>query len=164
MAGQVTVQLGDVEYVVRPQRIGYLVAKLSLGDVVAVQQGESRSVYRFVSVLVPDYGKRVAEHEFFGYASKDAYETGDYDEEKDASPYPDQVTEVLEKIVLVSGGERIKNWLGPAVAQGLIQWALEELLTRSSVASQSSLPPSGASDPTSSGTSAPTTETPATSA
>lgn len=161
--GQVTVQLGDMEYVVRPQRVGYLVAKLSLGDVVAVQQGDSHSVYRFVSILVPDYGKRVPEHEFFGYASKDAYEKGEYDEEKDTSPYPDQITEVLEKIVLVSGGERIKNWLGPAVARGLLQWALEELLTRSSAASLSSLPPSGESDPISSGTTDPTSDTPETS-
>ncbi len=163
MSGQVTVTLGDTDYPVVPQRVGYLYNKLSIGDVAAVQDGSATGsqMYRFLTVLVPDYGKRVREHEFFGFESKDAQAKGEYDEAKDSSPRPDEVIDALEKVVLVSGGERIKNWLGPEMLRGLIRYAIPELLERNSAPSPSLPPPSGESDPTTSGPTGPTSEPPA---
>lgn len=132
MSGQVTVTLGDQEYVVVPQKIGYLMHRLNLGDVLEVQQGRSfgMEAHRLLSVVIPEVGRRLPAWEFLGYASREAHEAGEYDPEQDRSPTGDQIIAALETALRVNGGERLGKLLGPQMIQGLLQVGVSEMASR----------------------------------
>jgi hypothetical protein len=161
--------LGAHEYDVRPQKIGYLInrlgsrlqealeAELDGVDGAALIGAKSHDV---LTVFIPDL---MPVHEFLGYASDEAMRAGDYSEAADVSPEPLQIKDAFKAASDVNGGEvlgHLKALLGPALTQravAAITAAVSES-ARSTISGHSptSPPPSGASDPTNSGTSAPT--------
>lgn len=160
-AEQVT--LGGREYPVPAQRIGYLQAKLGgqlgeLGNVVvtgdnplAALGGQAHAVLAiFIPTLMP-------EHEFQGYATREAYEAGDYDPDRDSSPTAEEVSKAFEVVFRVNGdlGRRLGKVIRPEFLGRMIELQLAETASGGSVSSQL---PSGESESTSSGTKAPTSK------
>lgn len=158
--GRVKFSLGEHEYVAVPQRIGYLQNRLGpqLSELasLAVDDGKSMvgvQAYRLLAALCPKQGF-MPEHEFMGYATAEAYESGEYDEDLDASPSPPEIFNALKAIATVNGGDAVdflRQLLGPETIGKLVNLVLATALDSGS---SPSLPqPNGASAQTSSGTS-----------
>lgn len=174
MDGRKTVTLGDHEYVVVPQRVGYLFNGLGsdletlfavAGDETTAASVLGKPAHGLLAKLIPGF---MEEHEFMGFGSAEAYEAGEYVPDADSSPTPAEVFEAVKAVATISLGQD-----GSAFLKGLVGSVTGELRTRLLALvianlSESSLKPSpnspqsnGASDPTSSGTPVPTPPAPA---
>jgi hypothetical protein len=124
------VKLGDHEYVVVPQRIGYLRSKLGtvLGGIVDADLASSNivqflgdKVYDVLAVFIPDI---MPEYEFHGYATNEAMAEDKYDEEYDHSPSPTQVRQSLVSCTHVNEIDLLSHvgkLIGPEVLQSWAQ-------------------------------------------
>lgn len=161
--GRVKFTLGEHEYVALPQRIGYLQNRLgpklaTLGEL-AVDEGKSLvgvQAYELLSALVPK--GFMPEHEFMGYATREAYDAGDYDEELDTSPSIPEVIDAVKAVAKVNGGDAVdflRQLLGPQMIGKLIALVIANV-AKDSGPSLSLQQPNGGSTQTPSGTNAPT--------
>ena len=164
LGSSVSVELGDYEYQVIPQRIGYLrsrfgvalqgldASELSTGNVLEFL-GER--VYAVLQVFIPELMPR---YEFLGFATKEAEESNDYDPEYDHSPSPSQVKEALLKGAEVNEIDLLKH-LGKLIGPDLLQTWVQTVMIDSMKASlQTSVEPNGDTPGTTSGLSSPTSE------
>jgi hypothetical protein len=131
------VELGDVTYMIVPQRIGYLRSRLGVvlaglidmeltGDNIADILGEK--VYGVLSVFIPDL---MPEWEFQGFATKEAMTEDQYDEKYDKSPSPTQIRRALAAVAEVNeidllrhlgkliGPDLIRSWVAGALADSM---------------------------------------------
>lgn len=166
------VTLGEHEYSVQGQPIGYLLHELGgrFGGLLeqelegvsgaAVVPAQAHGILRvFIPSLMPL-------HEFLGYRSAEAMEAGEYDRAADRSPNPQQVIDAFKAASKANGGEllrHLKALVGPEMIQKFVAVTMakqaEESLgipSDTSEPSPSSPPTNGASAQTSSGTPAPT--------
>jgi hypothetical protein len=175
------VQLGGrdpIEVAVVPQRHAYLQNRLgrffdqlagmagslgdsdedtSIGSVMAKVFGDQ--VYEALCVFLPQLAKRMSKHEFAGYASPEALESLDYDEELDNSPTFPQIVDAFQAAVEVNRFDIFKAVLGkldPTLLTSALNVAAAETTSRllpSSPSPSDGLGPSTSStttDPTSS--------------
>jgi hypothetical protein len=158
------VKLGDHEYIVVPQRIGYLRSKLGavLAGVVDADLATSNviqflgdKVYSVLAVFIPDI---MPEYEFHGYATREAMEQDKYDEEYDHSPSPTQVKQAISVCTRVNEIDllgHLGKLIGPDVIQGWFQTVMVSSMQESL---QNSLEASGAIPGTTSSTTGPISE------
>lgn len=165
-----SVTLGEHTYEVFPQRHAYLNHKLgkwfeSLQD---VSEGASNveglhdflsligdRAYGLLSVMIPDL---MPEHEFCGYATKEAFEAKDYDERYDKSPSYPEVFAAFSTCLTVNKLDELRK-LGKAVDPRIIRAYLTQAVggflsqrnSASSSADATDGPPtiSGTADPAS---------------
>lgn len=157
------VRLGDHNYTVIPQRIGYLRSNLGavMAGVVDADLATSNvvkflgdKVYVTLKVFIPDI---MPEYEFHGYATNEAMAEDKYDEEYDHSPSPTQVKQALavcthlNEIDLLS---HVGKLIGPEVMQSWFQ----TVMVSSMQESLQSLSPSGDTPGTTSQTTGPISE------
>lgn len=153
------VQLGEHDYPLYPQKIGYLENKLGRlvkgmaeqavdGDTSSVVGWLGERTYDVLKVFVP---KLMPLYEFRGYASEQAMEAGDYDEDADKSPDWPQVVTAIEQAMAVNRFDLFKH-LGKVVDQetrsALIAAAASRALSGASSATESSTttPPTTSTD------------------
>ncbi len=118
--------------------------------------------YELLSLFIPALADRIPEHEWHGYASREAMERGeDSDEAIDRAPNHAQIVEAVEAVMAVhrwtvySGA--FKQWIDPKTVRPQINlWLLENLPTLLGDASSNSPSPSGDSDPSKPSTTDPT--------
>lgn len=161
--GRLKFKLGEHEYVALPQRIGYLQNRLGprLAELteLAVDDGKSvvgKQAYELLSALIPK--GFMPEHEFMGYATKDAYDAGDYDEELDSSPTVPEVFDAVKAVAKVNGGDAVdflRQLLGGEMIGKLLALVIARM-AETSGGSPNSQQLNGASAQTPSGTPAPT--------
>jgi hypothetical protein len=165
----IEITLGDQQYKVVPQRVGYLVHKLGdrFGELLEAElegvegaemlPAQAHAILRvFIPGLMPV-------HEFLGYASEEAMKAGNYDEKDDRSPDPLQIGAAFKAASDANGGEvlsHLKALIGPEIRQKLMAVVIAEISKRTRSETSESSPTSpalnGASESKSSGTSAPT--------
>lgn len=159
-----TVELGDYEYAVVPQRIGYLrqqfglalqgldTQELSTSSVMEFLGGRVYSVLRvFIPELMPEW-------EFLGYPTRDAQEADEYDAEYDRSPSPTQIKLALARAAEVNEIDLLKH-LGKLIGPELLQTWVQTVMIDSMKASlQTSAEPNGGGTTTTSGLRSPTPE------
>ncbi len=151
----VTVRLGDHEYVVVPQRIGRLQHELgetfaTLGQDAETPEGSGRndltgSAWRLLRVFVPGL---MPEHEFVGFASQNALDSGEYDASADRSPNPEEIETAVRAVLTVNRIDLVKHLgkvIPPQVITGLVR---EQLGAGISTLLSSSPSVSGDSPPT----------------
>lgn len=166
------VKLGEHDYVVFPQKIGYLMHKLG-PQLQTILEAEiegldgidmvAAKTHEVLRIFIPDM---MPLHEFLGYASAEALEAGDYDENLDRSPEPLQVKAAFVAASDVNGGEvfkHLKALLGPVLTQRVaaaitaaVASRTPSLTSPTPESSPTSPPTSGESAQTSSGTAPPT--------
>jgi hypothetical protein len=158
----VDVVLGDYEYHVVPQRIGYLRSQFGL----ALQGLDARElstddfigflgerVYAVLKVFIPQVMPR---HEFLGFKSAEAEEQEEYDPEFDNSPSATQIKEALLQGAEVNEIDLLKH-LGKLIGPDLLQTWVQTVMIDSMKASlQTSVDPNGDTAGTMSGLSSPT--------
>jgi hypothetical protein len=171
------VKMGEHEYVVFPQRIGYLMNRLGPRLQEAIEAeidgvGGIKLVgvkaHDVLKVFIPDL---MPAHEFLGYASEEALAADAYEEDADRSPDAPQIEAAFAAVKDVNGGavlDHLKALVG-ALAPEMKERALafivakmaekKDSLSETLAPSPTSPPPSGGSDPTSSSMS-PQTRTP----
>lgn len=127
LGGVETVTLGDVEYDVVPQRIGWLRSRLgialgSLGDLKLdsdnVIGALGSRVYGVLRVFIPDV---MEEWEFHGFPTKVAWEKDEYDPDYDKSPTPSQIKDAFAAATKVNEIDLLKHLgklIGPDVIRG----------------------------------------------
>lgn len=169
----VEVTLGGVAVPVIPQRHGYLEHRIGPTVQAAINGGEGidasnflkwigDSAYEVLSVLIPTLPGLIPEHQFRGYATKAAFDAGDFDEEAanavTGHPTLPEIAEAYSVAMRVNGIEKLVE-LGKAVAgpEGL-RYLRATMLSglAGSLSSPTSASPSGESDLTSSSTTPPT--------
>ncbi len=107
-----TIQIGKHVLPVVPQKHARLRHKLSTDDFEKIMSGEySHHSYRVLGVLVPALLDAMPEHEWDGYASREAQEAGQYDENNDPSPTTAEIVNAFEKALMVSGAGRLGKLL-----------------------------------------------------
>ena len=120
--------------------------------------------YRILSILVPAIPNGVKnidnpnvytvqplpEWEWEGYASEEAWQAGEYDEELDRSPTGAEIVDLFEKSLMVNGANRLGNLLS------LVRSGATLVEARSTDNSPASPGGNGVSASQSSGTSVPT--------
>jgi hypothetical protein len=158
------VQLGDNEYLVVPQRIGYLRSKLgkalegladmnlSADNILDVLGDRAHAVLK---VFIPDL---MADYEFAGYATREAREAGDYNPEYDKSPSPKQIRRAFTVAAQVNEIDLLKHLgklIGPDVIRSYLAGAMADSMTSDLVSSSAT---SGDTPSTSSGTKVPTSK------
>lgn len=123
------------------------------------------STYEALCVFVPNLPERMPEWKFAGYGSEDAYLASDYDERQDQSPTFPQLMDAFEAIIEVNGGKRFRQMLGKEGWTRLRKaWSeLQEKSEPPSGSPSSSSTSDGSEQPTSSGTTGPTSDEPDTS-
>lgn len=164
------VKLGEHDYTVRPQKIGYLIHCLGPNlqealeaefDKVDGAELATAKVHGVLAVLIPGL---MPVHEFIGYPSAERMEAGDYREEDDPSPEPLQIKAAFKAASDVNGGEvfkHLKALMGPKLWARLTAFVTAKLAEESGPLSTIMAPSptspstSGASDLTSSTTSPP---------
>jgi hypothetical protein len=172
MDGRVHVTLGETQYVVVPQRIGYIMNQLGpdLSAVLEVaSEGEEsdstgitlgKQAYGIISKLIPAFD--MPEWKFMGFGSEEAYASKTYVADSDVSPDMPQVTNAIKMAAKVNVGEGLdflRDTVGPEILRKMLALAIARMAepSENDSDSQPSLPqPNGASDPTNSGTTAPT--------
>ena len=159
------VTLGKHTYTVEEQPIGWLENqlgdKLELLANVDLEKGNligqlGSQAYTVLKIFLPEL---MPEWEWRGYASREAFEKGEYDRAADNSPGAGEIKRALAAAISENGdlGATVGNVLGPELIRALLRQAISTQL----FGKQPSLPqPNGASDPTSSGTDGPTPPTP----
>lgn len=121
--------------------------------------GLGTHVYYLFCTFIPNLPERMPEWEFWGYSSRDAYESGDFDPERDGKEAATftQWLDAFDVIVEVHGGKRFMDMLGgvfdPKLLRAEMSLALSEW--RESIGSPSSPGRNGTSPPLNSGTTAP---------
>ncbi len=169
MAKAKEVELGQHTYLVLPQKIGYLINKLGSrlqealeAEIDGVDGAAMIGVkaHDVLKVFIPDL---MPVHEFLGFATEQAMRDSIYDEAADNSPEPLQITAAFKAASDVNGGEvlgHLKALLGPVLTERVVAavtaQVAENYRSPTSAPSPTSPPPSGESDPTSSGTTPPT--------
>ena len=154
------VRLGAYEYPIVPQRIGYLRSKLgvALGNLDQLGlEGENivdvlgDRAYGVLKVFVPGL---MPEWEFMGFATQEAMDGNDYDEQYDKSPSLKEIKTAFLAAAEVNEIDLLKHLgklIGPEVIRGYIAGVLvDNLDTRRKTTSDSA------------SSSAPTTPTPST--
>jgi hypothetical protein len=103
------VRLGEHDYAVYPQKIGYLENKL--GRFIEALTGDSATstdsivdflgdkAYDVLHVFLP---RLMPEYEFRGYRSQEAFDARDYDPEGDASPSFPEIVEAMQTCMRVN--------------------------------------------------------------
>ena len=133
-------------------------AELDGGDAETVVRSIGTQAYELLCALIPNLAKRVPEHEFRGYGSRDAYEAGEYDERDDRSPTFPQIVAAFETAIKVNRFDlfaALKQFVDPKLLRAeLSLWLTERLST----GSQNSPTPSGESRQSDSGTIDPISE------
>jgi hypothetical protein len=158
----VEVVLGDYEYHVVPQRIGYLRSNFGLAlqglDTAQLSSGNimdflGERVYAVLRVFIPNLMPR---HEFLGFKDVEAEEKDEYDPEFDNSPSPTQIKEALLQAAEVNEIDLLKH-LGKLIGPELIQtWAQTVMIDSMKASLQTSVEPNGDTPGTTSGLSSPT--------
>jgi hypothetical protein len=168
---QVTVQLGEHEYTVHPQRHAYL--RHRLGDKIELL-GQNLNLiadgnfldqivdqaYEFLSVFIPEM---MPQWEFEGYGTPEAFEARSYDEAADRSPTTGQIIGAFEAALRVNRLDLVKHLKGPLQTllgddylAAQLKVGVGTMTERALGDSPSSPPENGASAQTSSGQDAPT--------
>lgn len=126
-------------------------------------------LYDVLHVFIPDLMPR---HEFNGFATAEAMDASDYNENADTSPTVPQIVAAFRVAIDVNGLRwvgKLKDFFDPRLVRAqlnavMAKWAAEQRKrlaeTNGSPDSESLQPPSGESEPTTSGTSEPTPEPP----
>lgn len=107
------ITLGQHTVPVYPQRWAYLENRLgrTLSEFVGrstALSGENfasflgEEAYKALCVFLPQLPSRMPEWEFRGYPSREAWEQGEYDEQKDSSPTFPEIVEAFETIIQVN--------------------------------------------------------------
>lgn len=159
------VTLGERDYVMLPQPLGYLRSQLglALGNLENIDI-EANSVvglltergYAILKVFIPEL---MPEWEFNGYPTKEAWQSNQYDREYDKSPTPKEI-----KKAFIAGAElneidllkHLGKVIGPDLLKGLVVEALQKSMKESASSSTSSAPSTPPSTPESSSTPSPT--------
>ena len=150
-----TTKLGDHIVPVPAQKHAYLRRKLGKDGIGKLLSGNlslesyGHDAYQLLAILIPAYTKAVPEYEFEGYASREAMEADEYDEEQDKSPTFDEILGALEVAIKANGGERLGKLLA------LVE-SVQDLSRTAPRPSSSSPSASGGSDSMSSSTRPPT--------
>jgi hypothetical protein len=157
------VKLGDHNYEVVPQRLGYLRSKLGqvfnaltevdqdvtgVGDVLALLGDR---VYDVLKVLIPDL---MPKWEFAGFATQEAMDANDYDERYDKSPDPRQVALALQITLALNRLDLIRHLtkiVDPTLARAYINRAIAESMESATTTSQNLPVPSTDGPSTTSG-------------
>ena len=167
MSAPVEVTLGEHTIPVYAQRHAYLINRFgrfirelqdSAGDIdgdelLAYAQGRS---YELLCALMPNLEKRLPEYEFRGYASREAMDAGEYDEQADRSPTLPEIRHALTQASTVNGFDvfvHLRSLIDPKLVRGWLSAQVAEAILQTSPSSPSA---NGASGSTSSGTTAPT--------
>lgn len=149
--GRVSVKLGDHDYIVVPQRIGYLTnvlgkdlpALLEATDEDSAAKLIGQQAHGLLSKLITGF---MPEHEFMGFASESAYAESDYEREADRSPNPPEVFHAIKMVAVVNGGDAldfVKGLLGPDMLQKIVAMGVARMAEGS--ATGSTTPPSSPS-------------------
>jgi hypothetical protein len=164
-AEEVSVFLGDKEYRCVPQRKAYLQKKLSkVFSMEGLNLDEDASfesfmklvdehAYKVLRVFIPDL---MPEYEFAGYASAQAMEQDDYDEDRDKSPTVPQVRNAVGVLVELNGldlAKYLKNFVSPDFLRAFMTSQIANLMTGDSATSSA---PSTDTPSTKTGTTEPT--------
>lgn len=167
-SGQTEVQIGNVLVPIYPQRQGYLANRLGSTISGFVESGQDISTENFVlwigdrayDVLDTLTGgrlsKRISRHEYAGFATKEAMDAGDYDEQADVSPDFPQTVAAFEAVWRVNRFDVLGKLSALVDPTMLRAWIRVQMTERLSTISASSPPVPGESDRTSSGLSDPT--------
>lgn len=165
---------GGVTVPVYPQRHARLTRKLSRLVLGVVEQGQNLTVdnlldvsqgraWELLCILAPALPQRMSEWQFRGYASAEAMDAGDYDEDQDTtSPSIPEIRHAVVTCATVSGldflthAKGIFQMVDPTLLRALVSEQLMEIADSASTISRSSLSATGDSPSTSSGTKAPT--------
>lgn len=151
-----TISLGDHEYAVVPQRIGYLQKHLGnalggLGDPDKAAEVAGRNeitgpAYRLLRVFIPQL---MPEHEFNGFSTPESFAHGERpDDAADRSPTAPEVADAFSTVFKVNRFDVAKH-LGKAIPPELIQSLAKQAIGESiSTLLLSSLSTSGESDST----------------
>lgn len=134
----VTVQLGEHEITVVPQRHAYLMHKVgdiiktitAAGDDVTTDnllEFASGAAYEVVCGLIPAVGKRIPRWEWEGYASQAAADMGEYDPEQDKSPDLVQMRYAIETGIKVNGLDFLGKARSVLPAETLLPLLLDKL-------------------------------------
>jgi hypothetical protein len=164
---QVKVTLGNVEVPVYAQRQGYLANRLGSTFKGFVDSGEDistenfavwlgDSVFDVLATLIPALPKRMSKHEFMGFDTAAAMESGDYDEAQDRSPTFPETVKAFEMIWKVNRFDllgKLGTLVDPTLLRAIVRQQLTQRLLTTSMSSPS---PSGDADLTSSGPRTPT--------
>lgn len=103
-----TVTIGDHELLVVPQRHARLRRKLSAEDLEGIMSSNYASEsYRVLSILIPQLPQKIPLWEWEGYASQEAMDADEYDEESDRSPTTADIINAFETAFMVSGAGRL---------------------------------------------------------
>lgn len=171
------ITLGDHEYKVVAQPIGWLTSALSpasLQELLQEQTGVEglaqvpAQAYGVLRVFIPGL---MPLHEFLGYRSQDALEANEYERDADRSPTGPQIIDAFKVASKANGGDvlrHLKAIVAPEMIQKFVtlqvakmaEGAAEEesstIPSATSEPSPNSPPTSGESVPTSSGATPPT--------
>lgn len=157
------IKLGGHSYEIVAQPIGWLEQELgdklnSLGtsdldgNIIGSLGSQAHSILKvFIPELMPEY-------EWRGYASREAFDAGEYDRVADRSPSANQIAEAFDVALKANGdlGAKVGNVLGPELLRALIRQAISGQLS----GQRPSLPPTNGTSPSvSSGTAVPTQPT-----
>lgn len=167
MAGTVEVTLGEHTVPVYAQRHAYLINRLagfmaelqdSAGNIDASEALDyvQQHSYQLLCALMPNLDKRLPEYEYCGYASREAMDAGDYDEQADRSPTLPEIRTALTEASRVNGFDvliHLKALVDPKLVKS---WLTAQLAEAMSQTSPSSLSANGGSASTSSTTKPPT--------
>lgn len=162
---QSEVTLGGVTIPVYPQRVAYLENRIGPTVRGILARGEDitaetiiaflgEGAYDGLVALIPNLEKRLPRWKFRGFASQEAYEAGEYDEAVDDSPTLPETLAAFETALHINGLHELAK-LGKVIDARLLRAQLNRAIAES-IASPSSQSVSGASESTSSGTTAPT--------
>ena len=172
---QNVVRLGVHEYTLVPQPQAIILRKFpqvaanaqnlqgeeinSAEDFIALVAGRE---YDVLKILIPNL---MPQHEFEGFATKQAQEAGEFDEDfaRDHAPTVPEVMHAFDVGFKINGGERLKtvlgNVVGPEISRAIRQFAVSQMKLRlSRMQLNSPLNEVGLEDSTSSGQSSPTPE------
>jgi hypothetical protein len=160
----VDVVLGDYEYHVVPQRIGYLRSKFGIAlqglDTATLSSSNvveflGDRVHAVLAVFIPDL---MPKYEFLGYATQEALDQDDYNEEYDHSPSSTQIKEALLAGAEVNEIDLLKH-LGKLIGPDLVKtWAQTVMIDSMKATLQTSAESNGDTPGTTSGLSGPTSE------
>jgi hypothetical protein len=158
----VDVVLGDREYHVIPQRIGYLRSRFGVAlagiDTTELSSGSvveflGERVYAVLNVFIPDL---MPKYEFLGFRTEEALEADEYEPVHDHSPSPTQVKAALLLGAEINEIDLLKH-LGKLIGPELLQtWAQTVMIDSMKASLQTSVGPSGDTPGTTSGLSSPT--------
>ena len=132
------VWLGPHSYTVVPQPIGYLRSnlKLALGDIEALEllndnviDALGSKVYSVLKVFIGE--AMMPEHEFFGFASPEAFKEEDYSRSTDSSPTAPEIRRAFAAAARVNELDLLKHLgkvIDPAMIRGYLAGQMADSL------------------------------------